>query len=646
MKNLPKDEVRALKELKSDSSIVIKEADKGSAVVLMDADYYDQCIKSMLKDIHTYKEVAENTDKRTLLNIKKLLQNHKIDNQDLCDYLTNFDCKTANFYGLPKVHKSKQIISAIKEQNSSYVTIHRPDDLSFRPIVAGPACPTSRLSQVVDEILKPLVQNVKSYVRDDIDFLTKLPQDITNQEDGQLVTLDAVSLYTNIDKELGLCAIEYWMDKHPDLVPEFSTDFVKSAVELILDSNLFHFDDKYYLQTSGTAMGTKMAPTYATLAVGYMEEMLYADLRRSQGDVYANYVMDNWKPFLDDCFIFWKDQLGSVEAFQQKLNSMTSQLKFTMSASRTEMPFLDILILNNDGTLETDIYYKDTDSHNYVPFNSCHPHHTKINIPYSLARRICTIVDNQARRDKRLEEMTRFLVEKGYPLMVIKDGITKARSLDLATLRTPSNKAYTNDRNVLTFVYTHNPNNPNTQKDIDSSLSVLGTSDRMRTIMGDTKVIKSRRQPPNLKHLLTAAKFTRGQDSPAYVTKCGDKRCKCCTHIQRSNSVKFESGMRFEVKTNMDCNSSNLIYVITCAGCNGQYIGETGDVLRNRVRVHRQHINDANTRQLKVSEHIDKCSNKEPKFWIFPFYKLSNSDTTFRREKEQFFIRKAKPTLN
>ena len=28
-------------------------------------------------------------------------------------------------------------------------------------------------------------------------------------------------------------------------------------------------------QTSGTAMGTKMAPTYATLALGYLDERLY-----------------------------------------------------------------------------------------------------------------------------------------------------------------------------------------------------------------------------------------------------------------------------------------------------------------------------------------------------------------------------------
>ena len=109
------------------------------------------------------------------------------------------------------------------------------------------------------------------------------------------------------------------------------------------------------------------------------------------------------------------------------------------------------------------------------------------------------------------------------------------------------------------------------------------------------------------------------------IKKCGGKRCGCCIHVNESTSVTFESGTVFSVKSNMDCNSSNLIYVITCMGCNGHYIGETGDVLRNRIRVHRQHVNDANTRQLSVSEHIALCSKEEPKFKVFPFYKLGTT---------------------
>jgi len=43
----------------------------------------------------------------------------------------------------------------------------------------------------------------------------------------------------------------------------------------ILENNVFKFDNNYYKQTKGTAMGTKFAPTYATLVLGFLEKQLY-----------------------------------------------------------------------------------------------------------------------------------------------------------------------------------------------------------------------------------------------------------------------------------------------------------------------------------------------------------------------------------
>jgi hypothetical protein len=42
-----------------------------------------------------------------------------------------------------------------------------------------------------------------------------------------------------------------------------------------LENNTFHFDGEFYKHIKGTAMGTKMAPTYSILVTGYFEEMLY-----------------------------------------------------------------------------------------------------------------------------------------------------------------------------------------------------------------------------------------------------------------------------------------------------------------------------------------------------------------------------------
>ena len=50
-------------------------------------------------------------------------------------------------------------------------------------------------------------------------------------------------------------------------------------------------------------MGTKFASTYATLVLAYLEEKLYVQTEIKYGKDFARYIKDNWKRFLNDCFI-------------------------------------------------------------------------------------------------------------------------------------------------------------------------------------------------------------------------------------------------------------------------------------------------------------------------------------------------------
>ena len=69
---------------------------------------------------------------------------------------------------------------------------------------------------------------------------------------------------------------------------------------------------------------------------------------------------------------------------------------FENCASKTAVDYLDITVkVKDDKTVITDLDQKPADSQQYVPFNSCHPSHTKCNIPFNLSRHICTIVDEE-----------------------------------------------------------------------------------------------------------------------------------------------------------------------------------------------------------------------------------------------------------
>ena len=89
-------------------------------------------------------------------------------------------------------------------------------------------------------------------------------------------------------------------------------------------------------------------------------------------------------------------------------------LTFTMKKSNTNIDFLDVEILKGrDGRITTDIYHKPTDSFNYITFDSGQPRHTKVNIPFNMARRIRTIVSDE-RSKQKLEDLKAILESKNY----------------------------------------------------------------------------------------------------------------------------------------------------------------------------------------------------------------------------------------
>ena len=112
---------------------------------------------------------------------------------------------------------------------------------------------------------------MKSYIKDTIDFLTKLPE--STDPYATLVTFDVESLYTNIQHTLGLDAIKFWLEKHPEDIPSrINKNFILEGIKLILENNYFCFNNEFYLHVKCPAMGTKVAPIYSTLVLTYLEE--------------------------------------------------------------------------------------------------------------------------------------------------------------------------------------------------------------------------------------------------------------------------------------------------------------------------------------------------------------------------------------
>ena len=99
--------------------------------------------------------------------------------------------------------------------------------------------------------------------------------------------------------------------------------------------------------------------------------------------------------------------------------------------------FLDLSVtLHLDRTIETDIYYKDTNTHDYLPYDSSHQDHSRDNVPYNLDKRINVVfVSNEEKIEYRLNKLKNSLQSCKYPENVINRAYRNAKLQVLVPLK-------------------------------------------------------------------------------------------------------------------------------------------------------------------------------------------------------------------
>ena len=148
------------------------------------------------------------------------------------------------------------------------------------------------MSDFLGLILKPLTRQVKSNIKNNIEFLKTCTRNVN--DDTVLVTFDVCILYTNISHEFGLRAIEYFFSYHRQSInPRFTTQFILEAASFLLSNNSMTFDEMFYLQIQGTVTGRIFAPTYATLSMGFHETELYPIIGNKFTLPVSNYFEQN-----------------------------------------------------------------------------------------------------------------------------------------------------------------------------------------------------------------------------------------------------------------------------------------------------------------------------------------------------------------
>ena len=104
---------------------------------------------------------------------------------------------------------------------------------------------------------------------------------------------------------------------------------------IVFKKNYFTFNNRLYRQTQGTAMGTRMAPSYANIFMKYIEMQLI-DTSPKKPKI--------WLRFIDDIFMILGHGRHELENFKHLVNNLHPTIKFSFNTNEQENPFLDTYI--------------------------------------------------------------------------------------------------------------------------------------------------------------------------------------------------------------------------------------------------------------------------------------------------------------
>ena len=142
-----------------------------------------------------------------------------------------------------------------------------------------------------------------------------------------------VGLYPSITRQSVLEALKKTLNERENKF--ISTDGSVKMAELVLKNNSFQLNCKVIQQVSGTAIGTKFAPTYACASMD-QEKLIFSIL---------------WFCYTEHVLFVWAREENELKSFMEKLDQFHSNLTFTYESSKREIAFLDCKVNLFDNNL-------------------------------------------------------------------------------------------------------------------------------------------------------------------------------------------------------------------------------------------------------------------------------------------------------
>jgi len=229
-----------------------------------------------------------------------------------------------------------------------------------------------------------------------------------------------------IPRDGAVAALGRFLTRHAQdgKINGMTIDTIMKMARLVLNTNCFAFENKYYQQIRGGGMGSPLRMILANIYMFEWEQPLI-EHQILHKELYGRYVLsslffcvsyDKYR-YIDDVFMT-TNSWNQLNILLNRMEKKDENIRITRSMGST-IAFLDVLISNDHGQLKTSVFHKPAVEPYLLPYSSEHPRHTHCNtIKGALLRaiRLCSQVEDFDQDRLQIELK---LLLNGYPLKFV-----------------------------------------------------------------------------------------------------------------------------------------------------------------------------------------------------------------------------------